>query len=144
MRNIFLILLLIGVSSSSSAMSCDAAGTYCSNVVITKIMITDNGKVLIGTHEPIPGTCNYFGYSIWINMGNGTDANNPMFSSFLTFLSQKKKIHIQLTPSAVSGTDHTNGCTSTSLSLIRNVRATFNPDDYGPDELIPPGDELIK
>lgn len=144
MKKIFLILLLIGISSSSSAMSCNAAGTYCSNVVIKRIMVRDNGIVLLAAEEPIPQTCSYFGYSIMINMNNGTDADNPMFSSLLTFLSQKKKVHLAMAPSAVGGTDQTNGCTPTSPSVIKNVRATFNPDDFGPDEVIPPGDELVK
>jgi len=107
-------------------------------------MVRANGQILLGVNGTIPGTCTFWGYSLYINTDNGTDADNPMFSSLLTFLNQKKKVHLGLTLSAVSGTDHTNGCTSTSPSVIKNVRATFNPNDYGPDEVIPVGDEFVQ
>ncbi|MCF6262778.1 MAG: hypothetical protein L3J24_04230 [Xanthomonadales bacterium] len=144
MKNTILVLFLIGFSSVSSAMSCNTTGTYCSNVVITKIMVRDNGQILLGTEEVIPGTCSYYGHSLQINMNDGTDADDPMFSSLLTFLSQKKKIHLGIKVSTVAGTNQDNGCTVTSPSVIRDVRATFNAADYGPDEIVPPGDELVQ
>jgi len=108
------ILLMIGLLATSNAFSAE----YATGIVSGYNIGSDNW-VGFGTTTPLPGTCSYFTDQFRFDASTALGKN--MLTTLLAAKATGLRLRVWYTASTAPGTNHTNGCTYSTMAVIGGI-----------------------